>query len=123
MKRYELFSTLIKLREINEEKPKEYLENLYMVEKRKKEDNQKIIEVIYTSKNKLDEVTESISQEKKYLSYVYEISVNEFEFFRFINIINDVNFELAFTFFENIFYNNDNYKLILRKILKELYYK
>ena len=118
MKRYELFSTLIKLREINEEKPKDYLENLYMVEKRKKEDNQKIIEVIYTSKNKLDEVTESISQEKKYLSYVYEISVNEFEFFRFINIINDVNFELAFTFFENIFYNNDNYKLILRKILK-----
>lgn len=32
MKRYELFSTLIKLREINEEKPKEYLENLYMIE-------------------------------------------------------------------------------------------
>lgn len=120
MKRYELFSTLIKLREINEEKPKEYLENLYMIEKRKKEDSQKIIEVIYTSKNKLDEVTESISQEKKYLSYVYEISVNEFEFFRFINIINDVNFELAFTFFENIFYNNDNYKLIFKKNLKRI---
>lgn len=120
MKRYELFSTLIKLREINEEKPKEYLENLYMIEKRKKEDSQKIIEVIYTSKNKLDEVTESISQEKKYLSYVYEILVNEFEFFRFINIINDVNFELAFTFFENIFYNNDNYKLIFKKNLKRI---
>ena len=39
MKRKELFSTLIELRKINEEKPKEYLENLYMVEKRKKEDN------------------------------------------------------------------------------------
>lgn len=120
MKRYELFSTLIKLREINEEKPKEYLENLYMVEKRKKEDNQRIIEVIYTSKNKLDEVTGSISQEKNYLSYVYEISVNEFEFFRFINIIIDINFELAFTFFENIFYNNDNCKLIFKKNLKRI---
>ena len=120
MKRYELFSNLIKLREINEEKPKEYLENLYMVEKRKKEDSQRIIEVIYTSKNKLDEVTVSVSQEKNYLSYVFEISVNEFEFFRFINIINDVNFELAFTFFENIFYNNDNYKLIFKKNLKRI---
>jgi hypothetical protein len=120
MKRYELFSNLIKLREINEEKPKEYLENLYMVEKRKKEDSQRIIEVIYTSKNKLDEVTVSVSQEKNYLSYVFEISVNEFEFFRFINIINDINFELAFTFFENIFYNNDNYKLIFKKNLKRI---
>ena len=120
MKRYNLFSILIKLRKINEEKPKEYLENLYMVEKRKKEDSQRIIEVIYTSKNKLDEVTRSISQEKNYLSYVYEISVNEFEFFRFINIINDVNSELAFTFFENIFYNKDNYKLIFKKNLKRI---
>ena len=120
MKRYELFSTLIELREINEEKPKEYLENLYMVEKRKKEDSQKIIEVIYTSKNKLDEVTGSILQEKKYLSYVYEILVNEFEFFRFINIVTDVNFELAYNFFENIFYNNDNYKLIFKKNLKRI---
>lgn len=120
MKRNELFSTLIELRKINEEKPKEYLENLYMVEKRKKEDNQRIIEVIYTSKNKLDEVTGSISQEKNYLSYVYEISVNEFEFFRFINIIIDINFELAFTFFENIFYNNDNCKLIFKKNLKRI---
>ena len=120
MKRNELFSTLIELRKINEEKPKEYLENLYMVEKRKKEDNQRIIEVIYTSKNKLDEVTGSISQEKNYLSYVYEISVNEFEFFRFINIIIDINFELAFTFFENIFYNNDNCRLIFKKNLKRI---
>lgn len=120
MKRNELFSTLIELRKINEEKPKEYLENLYMVEKRKKEDNQRIIEVIYTSKNKLDEVTGSISLENKYLSYVYEISVNEFEFFRFINIIIDVNFELAYNFFENIFYNNDNYKLIFKKNLKRI---
>ena len=120
MKRYNLFSILIKLRKINEEKPKEYLENLYMVEKRKKEDSQRIIEVIYTSKNKLDEVTRSISQEKNYLSYVYEISVNEFEFFRFINIITDVNSELAFTFFENIFYNKDNYKLIFKKNLKRI---
>lgn len=120
MKRKELFSTLIELRKINEEKPKEYLENLYMVEKRKKEDNQRIIEVIYTSKNKLDEVTGSISQEKKYLSYVYEISVNEFEFFRFMNIVTDVNFELAYNFFENIFYNNDNYKLIFKKNLKRI---
>lgn len=120
MKRNELFSTLIELRKINEEKPKEYLENLYMVEKRKKEDNQRIIEVIYTSKNKLDEVTGSISQEKKYLSYVYEISVNEFEFFRFMNIVTDVNFELAYNFFENIFYNNDNYKLIFKKNLKRI---
>ena len=120
MKRYELFSTLIELRKINEEKPKEYLENLYMVEKRKKEDNQRIIEVIYTSKNKLDEVTGSILQEKKYLSYVYEILVNEFEFFRFINIVTDVNFELAYNFFENIFYNNDNYKLIFKKNLKRI---
>ena len=105
MKRNELFSTLIELREINEEKPKEYLENLYMIEKRKKEDSQRIIEVIYTSKNKLDEVTGSISQEKKYLSYVYEILVNEFEFFRFMNIVTDVNFEFS------------------RKILKELFCK
>ena len=120
MKRNEFFSTLIELRKINEEKPKEYLENLYMVEKRKKEDNQRIIEVIYTSKNKLDEVTGSISLENKYLSYVYEISVNEFEFFRFINIIIDVNFELAYNFFENIFYNNDNYKLIFKKNLKRI---
>ena len=120
MKRKELFSTLIELRKINEEKPKEYLENLYMVEKRKKEDNQKIIEVIYTSKNKLDEVTGSISQEKKYLSYVYEISINEFEFFRFMNIVTDVNFELAYNFFENIFYNNDNYKLVFKKNLKRI---
>lgn len=120
MKRYNLFSILIKLRKINEEKPKEYLENLYMVEKRKKEDSQRIIEVIYTSKNKLDEVTGSISLENKYLSYVYEISVNEFEFFRFINIIIDVNFELAYNFFENIFYNNDNYKLIFKKNLKRI---
>ena len=119
MKRNELFSTLIELRKINEEKPKEYLENLYMVEKRK-EDNQRIIEVIYTSKNKLDKVTGSISQEKNYLSYVYEISVNEFEFFRFINIIIDVNFELAYNFFENIFYNNDNCKLIFKKNLKRI---
>ena len=120
MKRNELFSTLIELRKINEEKPKEYLENLYMVEKRKKEDNQRIIEVIYTSKNKLDKVTGSISQEKNYLSYVYEISVNEFEFFRFMNIVTDVNFELAYNFFENIFYNNDNYKLIFKKNLKRI---
>ena len=120
MKRNELFSTLIELRKINEEKPKEYLETLYMVEKRKKEDNQRIIEVIYTSKNKLDKVTGSISQEKNYLSYVYEISVNEFEFFRFINIIIDVNFELAYNFFENIFYNNDNCKLIFKKNLKRI---
>lgn len=120
MKRNELFSTLIELREINEEKPKEYLENLYMIEKRKKEDSQRIIEVIYTSKNKLDEVTGSISQEKKYLSYVYEILVNEFEFFRFMNIVTDVNFELAYNFFENIFYNNDNYKLIFKKNLKRI---
>ena len=120
MKRNELFSTLIELREINEEKPKEYLENLYMIEKRKKEDSQRIIEVIYTSKNKLDEVTGSILQEKKYLSYVYEILVNEFEFFRFINIVTDVNFELAYNFFENIFYNNDNYKLIFKKNLKRI---
>ena len=71
MKRNELFSTLIELRKINEEKPKEYLENLYMVEKRKKEDNQRIIEVIYTSKNKLDEVTGSILQEKNtYLMFM-----------------------------------------------------
>lgn len=120
MKRNELFSTLIELREINEEKPKEYLENLYMIEKRKKEDSQRIIEVIYTSKNKLDEVTGSISQKKKYLSYVYEILVNEFEFFRFMNIVTDVNFELAYNFFENIFYNNDNYKLIFKKNLKRI---
>ena len=120
MKRNELFSTLIELRKINEEKPKEYLENLYMVEKRKKEDNQRIIEVIYTSKNKLDKVTGSISQEKKYLSYVYEILINEFEFFRFMNIVTDVNFELAYNFFENIFYNNDNYKLIFKKNLKRI---
>ena len=120
MKRKELFSTLIELRKINEEKPKEYLENLYMVEKRKKEDNQRIIEVIYTSKNKLDEVTGSISQEKKYLSYVYEILINEFEFFRFMNIVTDVNFELAYNFFENIFYNNDNYKLVFKKNLKRI---
>jgi hypothetical protein len=120
MKRNELFSTLIELRKINEEKPKEYLENLYIVEKRKKEDNQRIIEVIYTSKNKLDEITESISLENKYLSYVYEISVNEFEFFRFMNIVTDVNFELAYNFFENIFYNNDNYKLIFKKNLKRI---
>lgn len=120
MKRNELFSTLIELRKINEEKPKEYLENLYMVEKRKKEDSQRIIEVIYTSKNKLDEVTGSISQEKKYLSYVYEILINEFEFFRFMNIVTDVNFELAYNFFENIFYNNDNYKLIFKKNLKRI---
>lgn len=120
MKRNELFSTLIELREINEEKSKEYLENLYMIEKRKKEDSQRIIEVIYTSKNKLDEVTGSISQEKKYLSYVYEILVNEFEFFRFMNIVTDVNFELAYNFFENIFYNNDNYKLIFKKNLKRI---
>lgn len=119
MKRNELFSTLIELRKINEEKPKEYLENLYMVEKRKKEDNQRIIEVIYTSKNKLDEITES-SQEKNYLSYVYEISINEFEFFRFMNIVTDVNFELAYNFFENIFYNNDNCKLIFKKNLKRI---
>ena len=115
-----MFSTLIELRKINEEKPKEYLENLYMVEKRKKEDNQRIIEVIYTSKNKLDEITGSISQEKNYLSYAYEISVNEFEFFRFMNIVTDVNFELAYNFFENIFYNNDNCKLIFKKILKRI---
>ena len=37
-----------------------------------------------------------------------------------MNIVTDVNFELAYNFFENIFYNNDNYKLIFKKNLKRI---